>query len=257
MEIIITGYGFVGKAVAKAIEPYNVLHIVDPKINYSIVSDYKYAEGVIICVGTPSNYSGDCDLSAIREVMNTVPVHLPVLIKSTIPPDLLEKILKEYPDHNICYSPEFLRAATAEEDFKNQTHMLLGGDDPFGIWENLFRLALPKLKTIFHCTIAEASMTKYATNAFLSVKVAFFNQIYDLCEHNKSDYNVVVNLLKLDDRIGASHTQVPGPDGRRGFGGACFPKDAEAFIHFADRAQVSHTLVESATKYNKKVRKNP
>jgi UDPglucose 6-dehydrogenase len=257
MEIIITGYGFVGKAVAHAIDHTNIIHIVDPKINDSIVSDYKYAEGVIICVGTPSNQLGDCDISQVINVMNTVPVRLPVLIKSTIPPDYLEKILKSYPDHNICYSPEFLRAATADEDFKNQTYMILGGHDPFEMWSNLFRVSLPKLKTIFYCSIAEASMAKYATNTFLSVKVSFFNQLFDMCQANNIDFDTVTSLLKLDNRIGTSHMQVPGPDGSRGFGGACFPKDTNAFVHFADRSTISHTLVESAIKYNKKVRKNP
>jgi UDPglucose 6-dehydrogenase len=255
MEIIIAGYGFVGKAVAHAIENKNIIHIVDPKVNYSVVSDYKYGEGVIICVGTPSNQFGDCDISQVTSVMDTVPVHVPVLIKCTIPPDYLEKILKLYPDHSICYSPEFLRAATANEDFKNQENMILGGHDPFEIWSTLFRTSLPKLKTIFYCTIAEASMTKYATNTFLSVKVIFFNQLFDMCRANNIDFDTVTSLLKLDDRIGTSHMQVPGSDGSRGFGGACFPKDTDAFVHFADRFTMSHTLVESAIKYNKKIRK--
>jgi UDPglucose 6-dehydrogenase len=255
MEIIIAGYGFVGKAVGHAIEDKNIIHIVDPKINYNIVSDYKYAEGVIICVGTPRNQFGDCDIGQVTSVMDTVPVELPVLIKSTIAPDYLEKILKLYPDHSICYSPEFLRAATADMDFLNQENMILGGHDPFEIWSTLFRNTLPKLKTIFYCTIAEASMLKYATNTFLSVKVTFFNQLFDMCRANNIDFDTVTSLLKLDDRIGMSHMQVPGPDGSRGFGGACFPKDTDAFVHFADRSTMSHTLVESAIKYNKKIRK--
>jgi UDPglucose 6-dehydrogenase len=255
MEIIIAGHGFVGKAVANTLKDYHIIHIVDPKINDSVASDYKYAEGIIICVGTPSDAVGDCDIGQIVAVMNTVPVQVPVLIKSTIPPDYLKKILKLYPDHSICYSPEFLRAATANEDFLNQTYMILGGTDPFEIWDRTFRIALPKLKTIFHCTIAEASMTKYAINTFLSVKVTFFNQLFDMCRANNIDFNTVTSLLKLDDRIGSSHTQVPGSDGSRGFGGACFPKDTNAFVHFADRSTISHTLVESAIKYNKKIRK--
>lgn len=255
MEIIIAGYGFVGKAIAAVLKHHHIIHIVDPKVNNSIASDYKYAEGIIICVNTPSDYAGDCDIKQIIAVMDTTPAEVPVLIKSTIPPDYLEKILKLYPNHSICYSPEFLRANTADDDFRNQTYMILGGTDPFDIWDRTFRIALPKLKTIFHCTIAEASMTKYAINTFLSVKVTFFNQLFDMCRANNIDFNTVSNLLKLDDRIGNSHMQVPGPDGARGFGGHCFPKDTNAFVHFADRSNMSHTLVESAIKYNKKIRK--
>jgi len=255
MEIIIAGYGFVGKAVGRAIEHRNIVHIVDPKINDTIVSDYRYAEGVIICVGTPSTELGDCDVSQIYSVMDTVPETLPVLIKCTVRPDYLNRLLVNYPNHNICYSPEFLRAATADEDFANQTYMILGGEDPNDIWGELFMSSLKNLNTIEYCTLTEASMLKYATNCFLSVKVAFFNQIYDMCHLNGADYNKVIELLKMDERIGSSHMQVPGPDGSRGFGGACFPKDTNAFIHYADKIGLIHTLVESAIKYNKKVRK--
>ena len=256
MEIIIAGYGFVGKAVGRAIKEKNIIHIVDPKINDSIVSDYKYAGGVIICVGTPSTQLGDCDVSQIYAVMDTVPETMPVLIKCTIRPDYLNRLLVNYPKHSICYSPEFLRAATADEDFANQEYMVLGGKEPNNLWSNLFQNSLKNLNTIEYCTLAEASMVKYATNCFLSVKVAFFNQIYDMCQTNGADYNKIVELLQMDERMGSSHMQVPGPDGMRGFGGACFPKDTSAFMHYADSLQMSHTLVESAIKYNKKIRKS-
>jgi len=255
-EIVIAGYGFVGKAVANAIKDHAVLHIVDPKINDNIVSDFKYAEGVIICVGTPSNNLGDCDVSQIYQVMDTVPETVPVLIKCTIRPDYLNRLLVNYPKHNIAYSPEFLRAVSANEDFANQEYMILGGENPSNIWKELFTDSLKNLNNIEHCTLTEASMVKYATNCFLSVKVAFFNQLYDVCQANGADYNTVIELLQMDDRIGDSHMQVPGPDGSRGFGGACFPKDTSAFMYYADSLQMSHTLVESAIKYNKKIRKN-
>jgi UDPglucose 6-dehydrogenase len=256
MEIIIAGYGFVGKAVANAIEDKNIIHIVDPKINYNIASDYKYAEGIIICVGTPSTQIGDCDVSQIYNVMDTVPETIPVLIKCTIRPDYLNRLLVSYPRHKIAYSPEFLRAVTADKDFANQTYMVLGGEDPNQLWSNLFKKSLKNLNNIEYCTLTEASMLKYATNCFLSVKLSFFNQIYDMCQRNGADYNKIIELLQMDDRIGTSHMQVPGSDGSRGFGGHCFPKDANAFVHYADRLTMSHTLVESAIKYNKKIRKS-
>jgi len=255
MKIIIAGYGFVGKAVATAIDKTNTVYIVDPKISEQTVKDYPDADAVIICVGTPSDVLGDCDTSQIYNVMNQVPSSMLVLIKCTVRPDYLNKLVKDYPDHKICYSPEFLRAATAVEDFANQQNMILGGDDPDGFWHNLFRESLTKLQTVFYCTIEEAAMMKYSINAFLSVKVIFFNQLYDMCQAGNIDYATVVSLLQLDDRIGRSHMQVPGPDGARGFGGICFPKDTNAFIQYADKLSVSNTLVESAIKYNKKIRK--
>ena len=256
-EIIIAGYGFVGKAVGEAIKNTVALHIVDPKLNDSKITDFKFADGVVICVGTPSDAIGDCDTSQIISVMDTVPVHVPVLIKCTVPPDYLEKILKKYEHHSICYSPEFLRAATAIKDFAEQKYMVIGGDDPEGFWQTLFQTALPNCNIYFNTSITEASMIKYATNCFLSVKVSFFNQLYDICQQNGADFDLVRQVLLHDTRIGNSHSLVPGPDGSRGFGGACFPKDTLAYMHYSDRMNQSHTLVESAIKYNKKVRKNP
>jgi UDPglucose 6-dehydrogenase len=256
-EIIIAGYGFVGKAVGKAIEHNTIIDIVDPKITDNTISDYASADGLIICVGTPSTETGDCDISQIIDVLSKTPIHIPILIKSTVTPAYLEKILRLYPDHSICYSPEFLRAATANEDFANQTYMVIGGDDPEGFWQTLFQESLSKCKLFFNTSITEASMIKYTTNCFLSVKVAFFNQIYDMCQNNGADFDLVRQVLSHDTRIGNSHMMVPGPDGSRGFGGACFPKDTKAFVHYSDQTNTNVSIVESAIKYNKKVRKNP
>ena len=257
MKIIIAGYGFVGEAVANGINKnkVNLVYGVDPKLGDHTVKKFTDAEGVIICVGTPGTELGDCDVSQIYSVMDTVPETMPVLIKCTIRPDYLNKLLIDYPKHSICYSPEFLRAATANDDFANQKYMVIGGEDPDNMWGNLFKGSLKNLNSIVYCTLTEATMVKYTANCFLSLKVAFFNQIYEMCQANGADYNSVVGMLKMDERIGTSHMQVPGPDGSRGFGGACFPKDTNAFMHYADSLQISHTLVESAIKYNKKLRK--
>jgi len=256
-KIIIAGYGFVGKAVANAIDQTNTVYLVDPKISEQTVKDYPLAEGVIICVGTPSTETGECDVNQIYQVMEQVPETMPVLIKCTVRPDYLEKLLTDFPKHTIIYSPEFLRAATANKDFAESKYMVVGGEDPEGFWQTLFQESLANCKLFFNVSITEASMIKYATNCFLSVKVAFFNQLYDLCEKNSAEYSLVRQVLTHDERIGNSHMMVPGPDMSRGFGGACFPKDTNAFIHYCDRQGISHTLVESAVKYNKKVRKNP
>jgi UDPglucose 6-dehydrogenase len=254
MKIIIAGYGFVGRAVASSLKE-TVIHIVDPKYTTGQIAHYPDANGVIICVGTPSTEVGDCDVSQIYQVMDQIDPNIPVLIKCTVRPDYLNRLLVNYPKHTICYSPEFLRAATASEDFANQTYMVLSGEDPNKMWEELFRNNLKNLNKVVHCTLTEASMVKYTANCFLSVKVTFFNQIYDMCQANGADYNTIIDILKLDERMGTSHMQVPGPDGSRGFGGACFLKDSNAFVHYTDRLTVSHTLVESAIKYNKKIRK--
>lgn len=255
MKIILAGYGFVGKAVANSINKLNEICMVDPQYTTAEIKHFPDADGIIICVGTPSTAIGDCDVGQIYQVMDQVPENIPVLIKCTVRPDYLNRLLVNYPKHKICYSPEFLRAATANNDFLNQEYMLIGGSDDNGFWQQLFLESLPNLKSVRYCTLTEASMVKYITNCFLSTKVAFFNEMYDMCQSNGADYNLVVELLQLDDRIGNSHMQVPGSDGKRGYGGACFPKDTSAFVQYSDSTGSRLTVLESAIKSNKRIRK--
>lgn len=256
MKIIIFGYGFVGKAVANALTPIHSVVVIDPKYTDFKLVDHYDADGAIICVGTPSLSNGGCDDSQIRAVMDDIPIHIPVLIKSTVLPDQLEEIESKYNEHSICYSPEFLRAVSADKDFLNQPYLVLGGDDPEFFWQDLFTSVLPKCKMYFKCTITEASMIKYSANSFLATKLAFFNNIYDMCQSNGADYDVVRQILTHDPRIGASHTMVPGLDGERGFGGHCFPKDTTAFRKYAYGLNKPVEILNSAIDYNCQIRKN-
>jgi UDPglucose 6-dehydrogenase len=99
-------------------------------------------------------------------------------------------------------------------------------------------------------------MAKYTVNSFLSTKVSFFNQIYDMCKINGADFDRVRQMVGHDKRIGAGHTLVPGPDGLQGWGGACFPKDTKAFREYAIGLNKPITVLDSAMDYNKTVRKD-
>ena len=255
MKIVIIGYGFVGKAVANALKTKHEIVIQDPKYTDYKMIDHHDADGVIVCVDTPATSNGQCDDSNVRAVMGEIPMFLPVLIKSTMTPDLFEDLEKEFSEHSICHSPEFLRGATANQDFLNQTYMVIGGEDPECFWQDLFASVLPKCRMFFNCSITEAATIKYASNSFLATKVAFFNQIYDVCEKNGADYSVVRQILTHDSRIGTSHTVVPGVDGERGFGGHCFPKDTKAFRKYAYGLNTPVTILDQAIDYNETVRK--
>jgi UDPglucose 6-dehydrogenase len=141
------------------------------------------------------------------------------------------------------------------EDFANQKYMVLGGEDPEGFWQELFTSVLPDCKLYFYCSVTEASLVKYSINSFLATKVAFFNQLYDLCKVSGADYNLVRQIIAHDSRIGNSHTVV-GFDGDRGFGGACFPKDTNALLEYANKAQQPLTILDAAVEYNKTIRKH-
>lgn len=254
-EILIAGYGFVGKAVYKAFRDIHQCSIIDPLYNGSKIEDYPLVEGIVVCVGTPSLENGDCDDSQIRDVISRAPKDTPILIKSTITPDKLEQLVTDFPDNPICYSPEFLRAVSAEFDFTNQRFAIIAGDDPDCLWETTLAKVLPHCKIFFKCTLAEASTIKYAINSFLATKVAFFNHLYDICQANGSDYDVVRQIMTHDHRVGSSHTLVPGTDGDRGFGGHCFPKDTKAMLNYSADLGVNFKVLRSAVEYNKTVRK--
>ena len=255
MKIIIAGYGFVGKAVHNALKDKHELVIVDPAYTTEEIQHHLDADGLIVCVGTPTGEHGII-AENIANVLDQTPVFMPVLVKSTVTPAVVDAFDEIYPDHSIVYSPEFLRAVSANQDFLNQKYIVLGGEDPECFWQELFQTSLPNCNLIFNCTAHEACLVKYSANSFLAVKTSFFNQIYDICKTTGMEYDIVRHIVSQDVRIGSGHTLVPGPDGERGFGGHCFPKDTEAFVQWANTIASPVTLVESAIKYNKKVRKN-
>ena len=247
MKLTLIGYGFVGKAVYELLKNHYDIKIVDPTYNNNEIQDDS--DGYIVCVPTPSTVTGVCDMSIVESVIKECPNSKPILIKSTIS---LEgwKQLKTY-NKEITFSPEFLTAANANEDFKNQDKMLFGGGNK-EFWNDVFIEC--KAFDPIYATVEELILTKYLRNSFLATKVAFFNEAFNLCETAGIDYNQVKALVGMDDRITHSHMQVPGPDGERGFGGACFPKDTKALLHSAEEIGCSLLILESAVKSNQQLR---
>jgi len=247
MKLTLIGYGFVGKAVYELLKNHYDIKIVDPTYNNNEIQDDS--DGYIVCVPTPSTVTGVCDMSIVESVIKECPNSKPILIKSTIS---LEgwKQLETY-NKEITFSPEFLTAANANEDFKNQDKMLFGGGNK-EFWNDVFIEC--KAFNPIYATVEELILTKYLRNSFLATKVAFFNEAFNLCETAGIDYNQVKALVGMDDRITHSHMQVPGPDGERGFGGACFPKDTKALLHSAEEIGCSLLILESAVKSNQQLR---
>ena len=99
-------------------------------------------------------------------------------------------------------------------------------------------------------------MVKYFTNCFLATKVSFANEMYELCEALKLDYDKVVEYATLDSRLGDSHWAVPGPDGDFGYGGHCFPKDLRALITLCNKLNVSSKMLNATDTKNNEVRRN-
>ena len=250
MKLTLIGYGFVGKAVHEVLKDHYEVKIVDPQYNDNVINNDS--DGYIVCVPTPTTLSGACDMTIVEAVVKACPKNKPILIKSTISLEGWRKDL-EPQGKQITFSPEFLTAANANEDFRNQDKMLFGGDNK-EFWNDVFIEC--KAYDPIYATIEELILTKYLRNSFLATKVAFFNEVFDLCETAGIDYNQVKALVGMDERITHSHMHVPGPDGDRGFVGACFQKDTEALVYSANVLGATLPTLLTAIKSNKEKRKD-
>ena len=185
-----------------------------------------------------------------HEIMKTI------VIKSTIPPGTTEKWNKKYESLNIVFNPEFLTEANAVSDYENQTRIILGGVRPATTeLKQIFSKVFPKAH-IIKTDSTHAEMVKYLTNTFLSVKVSFANEIYQVCDKLNIDYDKVVEYATLDDRLGKSHWNVPGPDGDFGFGGHCFPKDLNALLYLTQNLNTVNNVLCATNETNNNVREN-
>jgi UDPglucose 6-dehydrogenase len=249
-NIVIAGYGFVGKAHDSLLQKYYNTHIVDPAFNNSRVYDYPEADGLIICVSTPKGLDGNCDIQNVLKVIRDTKISTPILLKSTVSLEGWDRIKRVYPTHTIAFSPEFLRAETALEDFANTFEMYIGGDAT-DFWKEVFVKAYNDILDVQVYPPEELILAKYVRNSFLATKVAFFNQIYDLCQTSKINYETVAHIAGSDSRITHSHTKIT-PE--RGFGGHCFPKDTKALLYTSRDSNISLSILEEAVIYNEMVR---
>ena len=254
INIAIVGHGYVGKAVSHGFNSYKVsVNLIDPIYNTNVKSlDGLELDAAFVCVPTPFGKDGKIDSSIVEEVVKELaPRGCPIIIKSTVTPDVLEKLWRK--NKMIVYNPEFLTEKNALNDFVNPPMHVFGGSPEITkqvekIYEKFSRC---KPCPVFHMSIKEASFVKYGINSFLATKVLWFNQFKDLIDQNKSDYDNIIKAIGTDNRIGFSHTQVPGPDNKIGFGGACFPKDTQAFSSFAKN---NFTILDKVIEENNKYR---
>jgi UDPglucose 6-dehydrogenase len=225
-----------------------------------------------VCLPTPMFEDGEADLTIVEGVLTELAEANPgktriAVVKSTVPPGSVERWNHRYNPQGlfIVFNPEFLTEANALDDMRNQDRIILGGPRPhINTVKLVFQTAFPKVP-IIKTSSTTAEMVKYTINCFLSTKVAFANEMAQLCEalDDKGlniDYDKVVEYAKLDKRLGNSHWSVPGPvpthDGRyvRGFGGHCFPKDLNALVFVAEQLGVDMKVLKGAWAKNLEVR---
>ena len=233
-------------------------------------------EAIFICVGTPPLPNGDADLSAIDHVARVIATEAksPKLVveKSTVPARTgqeLKRALSVYGrktgvKFRVASNPEFLREGTAVGDFLHPDRIVVGVEDETAE-RQLREIYAPVLERKFNCpihsgpcpagpapawvvtTINSAELIKHASNSFLAMKISYANMVADLAERLGADIDEVVRAMGLDPRIGPSFLSAG-----LGFGGFCFPKDLQAFVHLAERSGVDFSMLKEAEKVNKR-----
>jgi UDPglucose 6-dehydrogenase len=235
----------------------------------------RSGEVIFICVGTPPKETGEADLSAIDHVARQIAreARTPKLVveKSTVPALTgvqLQKALGAYSrdgavKFEVASNPEFLREGTAVGDFFHPDRIVVGVENEKSatVMREIYN---PILQRKFHCpvhagkcpngapgellvtTINSAELIKHASNSFLALKISYANVISDLCERIGADVEEVTRAMGLDPRIGTQFLKAG-----LGFGGFCFPKDIQAFIHLSSSMGVEFDMLKAAERVNK------
>jgi UDPglucose 6-dehydrogenase len=265
----IVGQGFVGNAVYQKFKNYyDVLtHDKDDTKSTSTLGNMVHlCSTIFLCLPTPMKSDGSCDVSILENVLQEIDLiadnyefgvtKRTIVIKSTISPGTTQKWNNKYESLRLVFNPEFLTERNAVKDYENQNRIILGGPRPATTeLKQIFSKVFPKAH-IIKTDSTHAEMVKYLTNNFLSVKVSFANEMYQLCDKLNIDYDKVVEYATMDDRLGKSHWNVPGHDGDFGFGGHCFPKDLAAILNLTEELKTVNNVLCATQETNNNVRKD-
>jgi len=258
----VIGAGFVGGAVRDFFTNHGeevLVFDVDVTKKTAELEELVVDDGLIfVAVPTPMNENGKCNTRIVELTVERIDaiaiqkgVRVHVVLKSTVPPGTSKGLITN--NVNVVFNPEFLTEANAYQDFVNQKHIILGGKDPWKV-EQLYRKFFPSATIFMLESPTDAEMVKYMTNTFLATKVAFSNEMWQICNAVGANHELVTMALSLDERLGTTHWKVPGPDGHFGFGGTCFPKDINAIISVAETHQLVPSLLQSVWAKNLELR---
>jgi UDPglucose 6-dehydrogenase len=280
-HVNVLGYGFVGGAMGHLCKENNVkfcVYDIVKKDESSALQTFSRLSDIIrfsekcnetniyfICVPTPSNAEGQCDTSIVENVITNlnslVTKKSIIIIKSTVQPGTTRKFTnKTNTLLDIVFCPEFLTEKNFKSDMYNADFVLLGfnnleNEELLTTTSNVMRL-LYKHKTVdvYHRSYEECEIFKYTINVYLSVKVWYFNEIYELCGKFGIDYSQFrQDLLPLEPRIGMSHTVVPGDHGR-GFSGSCLPKETRGMKFLQGSLGIPNKVLDEILKRNSQLR---
>ena len=256
MKVGVIGNGFVGESQAFAFSPTNEIRIydIDPLKSTHTLDEVNQCDFVFVCVPTPMSKTGAQDISYIESVFDRA-VEGPIyIIKSTVLPGTTGNLIKKYNRLKIVFSPEFLTERTAKLDMMTQARIIFGGfpDNTKRVrelYENRFMN-----RHIIETDSTTAELVKYMNNTFFATKVSILNEFKLLSDKLGTNWEDAMHGFAADGRIGDSHLHVPGPDGKMGYGGACFPKDVNALITLAEELGTPMHTIKGGWTTNLEVR---
>ena len=266
-HIGIIGSGFVGSAVRYGFSP-NVgvdarVRVYDKnpsKSTHSLNDVVIESDIIFLSVPTPSNKDGTINVDIVDGALNDINVYSTsvdniILLRSTVVPGTTRRLQEKYPNLRIVFNPEFLTERSANFDFINQTRFILGGNsDDIKEVSELFRQRFGHSISIVETNYETAELIKYMTNTFFATKISFLNDMKLLSDKCGAIWEHTLEGFVRDGRVGHSHLNVPGHDGKYGFGGSCFPKDIQALINYGDEIGVDMGVLKAAWETNLKVR---
>ncbi len=267
IKIGVIGKGFVGTAVAHGFSHQTgygadiKIYDINPSKSVNTLEEtVNDSDFIFLSVPTPSHKDGSIDLSIVEQALDSISrvnqnTNNIVLLRSTVVPGTTQNFQEKFPNLRFVFNPEFITERSANFDFINQTRVILGGKKEHTslvskFYKDRFGQYLPVIETNFQT----AELIKYMNNLFFATKVSFLNEMKLLADQAGVSWDDAIEGFILDGRIGHSHLSVPGPDGKLGFGGSCFPKDIQALINFGDKHGVELNVLKGAWKTNLHVR---
>ncbi|MBI5465690.1 MAG: hypothetical protein HY974_00160 [Candidatus Kerfeldbacteria bacterium] len=247
----IVGLGTVGGSLRAYFEQQGIKPLVyDTGKNLGSLAEVNQAELVFICVPTPFNEQSGCDTSAVESAVSRLEGSKVVVIKSTVVPGTTEALQRAWPQHRLLMNPEFLREATALRDTLQPERQLVGftaqsrelGADVLAL--------LPRAPYERLLPASAVELVKYFGNVFLATKVILANEIYDLCQRLRIDYQAVAEAVAGDSRIGPSHLKVASP--KRGYDGKCLPKDVAALAYLMRQLELGSLVIPAVDEHNRR-----
>ena len=255
-KVGVIGNGFVGDAISFAFSSVSDIYVydTDPLKSLNDLQSVHSCDFVFICVPTPMFEDGSQDLSYVESTFEKATSKPIYILKSTVLPETTEKLSKKYSNFKIIFSPEFLTERTSKLDMLTQSRIILGGE--LSLTEKVKTLFNQrfKIKNIIQTDSKTAELIKYMNNTFFATKVSIMNEFKLLCDKVEANWEDALKGFASDKRIGDSHLNVPGHDGKPGFGGTCFPKDVNALLSFSNRYDIELNTIKGGWKTNLKVR---